>query len=115
MTPKQLAQKEAELAKLTDKIRAKGYSLETERSYRGSVSKFITFLCDRRWEDGTTACRTGSKETNTRIAMAARDLGMEWHPYGVGFADRNRKWMRPQCEEDVFKFVRLPYLEPWER
>lgn len=55
MTPKQLAQKEAELAKLTDKIRAKGYSLETERSYRGSVGKFITFLCDRRWKDGTTA------------------------------------------------------------
>ena len=60
-------------------------------------------------------CRTGSKETNTRIATAARDLGMEWHPYGVGFADRNRKWMRPECEEDVFKFVRLPYVEPWER
>lgn len=60
-------------------------------------------------------CRTGSKETNVRIATAAQAKGLEWHPYGVGFADRERKWVRPECEEDVFKIVGLPYLEPWER
>lgn len=60
-------------------------------------------------------CRTGSKETNTRIAMAARDRHMEWHPYGVGFTNRDRQWVRPQTEADVFKIAGLPYLEPWER
>lgn len=57
MTPKQLAKKDAELGKLTEKIRAKGYSLETERSYRASVGKYITYICGIRWKEGTPAER----------------------------------------------------------
>lgn len=49
MNAKQLSQKEEELEKLRDRIRAKGYSLETERSYVPSVAKFIDFLCSRSW------------------------------------------------------------------
>jgi site-specific recombinase XerD len=55
MTPKQLAQKEEELAKLVARIRAKGYSLQTERSYVPAVSRFIDFLCSRTWRPGATA------------------------------------------------------------
>lgn len=54
MNEKQLAQKEQELTKLADKIRAKGYSLETERSYLPAVSKFIDFICDTKWRAGTS-------------------------------------------------------------
>lgn len=37
---------------MSDRIRVKGYSLETERSYVASVAKFIDFLCGRAWESG---------------------------------------------------------------
>ncbi len=53
MTSKQLAQKEAELAKLVGRIRAKGYSLQTERSYVPSVASFIDFICSYSWRPGT--------------------------------------------------------------
>jgi site-specific recombinase XerD len=52
MNARQLQQKERELEKLRDRIRAKGYSLETERSYLPSVAKFIDFLCSRSWPCG---------------------------------------------------------------
>lgn len=52
MNAKQLQQKERELEKLRDRIRAKGYSLETERSYVPAVAKFIDFLCARSWPSG---------------------------------------------------------------
>lgn len=54
MNEKQLAQKEQEMTKLADKIRAKGYSLETERSYIPAVSKFIDFICSYSWSPDTT-------------------------------------------------------------
>lgn len=57
MKPKQLEQKERELEKLRDRIRAKGYSLETERSYIPAVAKFIDFLCARSWPDDLPAER----------------------------------------------------------
>lgn len=53
MNTKQLQQKEQELTKLRDRIRAKGYSLETERSYVPAVGKFIDFICARTWPDGS--------------------------------------------------------------
>jgi hypothetical protein len=51
----QLAKKEQELTKLSDKIRAKGYSLETERSYCGALGRFIDYLCARSWSVSATA------------------------------------------------------------
>ena len=55
MNDAQLARKEQELTRLSDKIRAKGYSLETERSYCGSLGKFIDFICARSWSESATA------------------------------------------------------------
>jgi site-specific recombinase XerD len=57
MNARQQQQKEAELEKLRDRIRAKGYSLETERSYLPAVGKFIDFICARQWPEGTTTER----------------------------------------------------------
>src|SRR5437667_1873324 len=64
-------------------------------------------------------CRTGSAENNVRICNAAISRGWKWNPYGVGFS---RPTSSPklvdnvyiQSEREVFEFVRLPYLEPWE-
>lgn len=52
MNPSQLKQKQQELEKLRDRIRAKGLSLETERSYLGAVAKYIVFICASKWPDG---------------------------------------------------------------
>lgn len=67
-------------------------------------------------------CRTGSKENNMRIASAAQAKGWAWKPYSSGFvrtkplyAGDQEKTHTVHSEEDVFKFVGLPYLEPWER
>ena len=54
MKEKQVEQKQRELTKLADKIRAKGYSLQTERSYIPAVSKYIDFICAKSWHRDTT-------------------------------------------------------------
>lgn len=66
-------------------------------------------------------CRTGSKETNMRIATAAQALGLKWNPYGCGFTDLCGRFGRPgsmipmRSEQEVFAAVNLPYLEPEQR
>lgn len=61
--------------------------------------------------------RTGSAESNTRIASAAEKRGMRWDPYSPGFLDRltNDLVRRVSSEREVFEAVGLEYLEPWER
>jgi DNA polymerase/3'-5' exonuclease PolX len=60
-------------------------------------------------------CRTGSAENNARIASAALNKGWEWHPYDHGFTDQEGNWVPVETEQDVFRHVGLPYLEPHER
>lgn len=68
-------------------------------------------------------CRTGGMESNIAIASAAKDSGWQWCPYGPGFR-RNAPhgkgpkwsmWKETKSEREVFEFVGLDYLEPWER
>jgi DNA polymerase/3'-5' exonuclease PolX len=68
-------------------------------------------------------CRTGSAANNTR------SRGLTWHPYREGFEvisaelaslSLGRDLLRGEiltvtCEEDVFSFAGLPYLNPSER
>jgi DNA polymerase/3'-5' exonuclease PolX len=65
-------------------------------------------------------CRTGPADSNTRICMAAQQRGWKWNPYGSGFSRGGPLAGEPETyevesEEDVFRFVGLPYAEPWER
>ena len=60
-------------------------------------------------------CRTGGAENNVRIAAAAKAKGYTWHPYGEGFSDQEGNLVPVESEQDVFRIVGLPYLEPWER
>jgi DNA polymerase/3'-5' exonuclease PolX len=60
-------------------------------------------------------CRTGSKESNMRIAQAAQDKGWRWNPYGAGFSGPNGQTHQVTDERDVFEFVGLPYRDPWDR
>lgn len=61
------------------------------------------------------ACRTGPKESNIRVATAARRKGWIWHPYERGFTTSSGRWIDAYSEKAVFALVGLPYLEPWQR
>jgi DNA polymerase/3'-5' exonuclease PolX len=60
-------------------------------------------------------CRTGSAESNIRIATAAKAKGWKWAPYGAGFLNRNGDLVKVGSERDVFDFAGLPYLDPEQR
>ena len=59
-------------------------------------------------------CRTGGVQNNIRIAQAAQAMGWKWNPYGVGFS-RPGDVHQVNSEREVFDFVGLDYVEPWER
>jgi DNA polymerase (family 10) len=58
--------------------------------------------------------RTGGKQTNIRISMAALAKGYEFHAYGSGFSTPQGEIVC-RSEQEVFDAVGLPYREPWER
>ncbi len=58
--------------------------------------------------------RTGGKSSNIQVATAALRKGWRWHAYGSGFTTPSGE-VACRSERDVFEFVGLPYLEPWER
>jgi DNA polymerase/3'-5' exonuclease PolX len=75
-------------------------------------------------------CRTGGKDNNTQIAMAAQNRGLKWHPYHGGFEVRNcdlardllgdatlytGKLIPARTEEDVYALAGLPFLPPNKR
>ncbi len=65
-------------------------------------------------------CRTGGKNNNIAIAAAAKEKHYQWNPYGSGFtrkwaSDSEQQFVRIDSEEEVFRFVGLPYRKPEER
>ena len=60
-------------------------------------------------------CRTGSAESNMRIATAAQARGWKWNPYGAGFTDDRGQLVPVHSEDQVFAHARLTWQEPWER
>ncbi len=62
-----------------------------------------------------TFCRTGSAEMNQKVATMARARGLHWHPYGMGFTDEAGRLLKVEKEEDVFRWIGLPYYEPEDR
>ena len=59
--------------------------------------------------------RTGPKESNIRICMEARKLGVKFNAYGSGFSCPDGSKKVCHSEEDVFKTVGLPCQPPEER
>ncbi len=72
------------------------------------------FSTDAQCWPAALVIRTGGKVTNQRIAMAAIRKGWHLQAYGAGFSTPNGDVVC-KSERDVFEFVDLRYLEPWER
>jgi DNA polymerase/3'-5' exonuclease PolX len=61
-------------------------------------------------------CRTGSAESNLRVATAAKERGWKWNPYGSGFTrESTGESYQVTAEEHVFTFCGLPALPPEQR
>jgi len=58
--------------------------------------------------------RTGGKQTNIRICMAAQARGYKFHAYGSGFSTPHGEIVC-HSEQEVFEAVGLPYQCPEER
>ncbi|MES2568652.1 MAG: hypothetical protein V4710_01205, partial [Verrucomicrobiota bacterium] len=65
---------------------------------------------------------TGPKEFNIRVASAAHKKGYDWEVFQGGFVPRGLNWQTAggaritmHSEQDLFKFVGMPYLSPKER
>ncbi|GAJ14556.1 unnamed protein product, partial [marine sediment metagenome] len=58
--------------------------------------------------------RTGGKQTNIRICMAAQERGYQFHAYGSGFSTPHGEIVC-HSEREVFETVGLPYQRPEER
>jgi DNA polymerase (family 10) len=58
---------------------------------------------------------TGSKAHNIKMRQRALQLGYSLSEYG--FKDKEGIISNQGCqtEEDIFKFLRMPYKEPWDR
>lgn len=70
-----------------------------------------------RWETFANylVCRTGPKESNMAISMAAQAKGWQWHPYSIGFTDHKGRPVKVLTEADAFTLVGLEYKRPEER
>lgn len=57
--------------------------------------------------------RTGGKRSNLQLTMAANKKGWSFEAYGCGFKHlRTGEHKQMFSEEEIFKFVGLPYREP---
>src|SRR5207248_7714136 len=62
--------------------------------------------------------RSGPKESNIAIALAALAKGWQWQAYGNGFTREiggETKEFIPTSEREVFEFAGLAFREPWKR
>lgn len=59
--------------------------------------------------------RTGGAENNKRIALTANQLGMNLKIYESCFVDKRGFKYQMDSEEQIYKFLGLPYLKPEER
>lgn len=74
------------------------------------------FSCTIQEWSNNLVSRTGGKQTNITIASHAKRMGWNWLPFNIGFKHKKtQEIFQTKSERDVFDFVNLPYLEPWER
>lgn len=58
-------------------------------------------------------CRTGPAESNTRLAMRAKTMGLKWEPYSSGFLVRETgERIVCKSEREVFETLDLIYQNP---
>jgi DNA polymerase/3'-5' exonuclease PolX len=74
------------------------------------------FACTSETWWNNLVCRTGGKDSNVAVSTKALQMGYRWNSTGRGFSSLSNGSVVPvDLEEDVFKFVGLPFLPPENR
>lgn len=80
----------------------------------GIAVDFFSTTADCWWN--SLVCRTGGKDNNLLITTTAQRQGWSFQAYGNGFGKLGHtEHHQTTSEQDVYEFLGLPYLEPWER
>lgn len=88
---------------------------DKKASYKtGKVQIDFKFIPEESWPFATLHF-TGSKSTNISMRKRALSLGYTLNEYGLKDKDGNTSSHGCKTEEDIFNFLRLNYLNPWER
>lgn len=70
---------------------------------------------EKKWWNALV-CRTGGKDNNLLITTTARRKGWTFEAYGDGFTKLDGSQHHvTTSERDVYDFLGLEYLEPWQR
>lgn len=84
--------------------------------HKESSTPVDLFSCTRPQWANNLVSRTGGKQTNITIAAQAKRMGWNWLPFDQGFKHKHSgEIFVTKSEKEVFDFVNLPYLQPWER
>jgi DNA polymerase (family X) len=73
------------------------------------------YIADHRTWGTLLLIRTGSKNHNIKLAQRARELGFKLRASGDGIETESGTVMAIETEQDIFRLLRLPYLEPEHR
>lgn len=92
-----------------------GEQIKLARHVASGIPVDFFAICASSWFN-YLVCRTGPKESNVAICMAAEKRGMQWRPYSAGFLCAETGVIIPmRSEQEVFETVGLPYREPKDR
>ncbi|MGH8136491.1 MAG: hypothetical protein ACRER4_09085, partial [Steroidobacteraceae bacterium] len=84
------------------------------KNYRGI--QVDVYLADEHTFPTLLLIRTGSKEHNILLCMRAQELGLHLNANGHGLTDRaSGQPLSVLSESDLFRHLKMPYKEPWER
>jgi len=96
----------------SDWIAVKGKSKLISGTY-GGIPVDLYFATPETWWT-LVVIRTGSAQHNIKLCQRAKSLGMKLHADGSGIEDAIGRSI-PISEEQLFKWLDLPYLEPKDR
>jgi DNA polymerase/3'-5' exonuclease PolX len=82
-------------------------------SYNG-VQVDIYYASEETWST-LLLIRTGSMESNIRLASLAKKRGWHLGANGDGLFDEKRQRVAGDTEQSIFQALGLEYKEPWER
>jgi DNA polymerase (family 10) len=70
-------------------------------------------LIDRKYLGAHILHGTGSQDFNIKLRSLAKSRGLRLNEYGI--VDANGKFITFESEKDVFKYLEIPFVEPWKR
>lgn len=74
----------------------------------------VYFATEETWAT-VLLIRTGSKESNIRLATRAKKMGLQLKANGEGLIDQDGRRLAGNTEQSIFEALGIPYLPPERR